>query len=421
MKRALILGFGISGKAAARRLTQEGYSCTAVDRIFSDGVGSDENLTALDGIDLLVVSPGIPPAHPLIEAAKVRGIIQTSEIEIALERLQIPVIAITGTNGKTTVTELVAHILRTVGLKAEALGNIGVPLCDRLEAPLDVVVLEVSSYQLDSLSKPAFSSGVLLNITPDHLDRYRLMDDYARSKVRLQNLLHASVPFIVEGRSHMLYQHFFTRPVLRYGYEPFHECFTDFCSVYLHNQPIASVPAALRRGRSHDLENWMAACLLTAPLGATAEVLATAYESFVKPRHRIEFVAEHRGVQFFDDSKGTNLDAVIRAVERMEGATWLIAGGVDKGASYLPWKEAFGGKVRAIFAIGQAASLIHRDLSAHLPVHFCVDLQEAVSRAYQSANRGDNILLSPGCASFDMFRDYVHRGEQFQKIVRALS
>ncbi len=422
MKIALILGLGVSGQAAAEFLLARGYEVRGVDknwnqlkdkeelkRLCKKGllIFSESDPSALNQVTLFVPSPGIPQMHPLYQTAVHKGIAIVGEIELALREVRQPCLAITGTNGKTTVTLLVTHILNESGRRARSLGNIGEPLAPYFlhPDPEEILVIELSSYQLETLSAPVFDAAVLLNITPDHLDRYSSMLEYAKAKWRLQSCLKPGCSFYVQESVAKEYA-----PLCSIG------PFKIFNSEPEKIAPI--LPLSYREGGEHDRENVMAAWALVRQMGVSEKEFTHALETFKKPAHRIEFVQEENGVFYFDDSKGTNIDATICAVKTMKGAVILIAGGVDKGASYAPWIPAFAGKVKQVVAIGQAAEKIQRELKGAFDVKIVATLDDAVQLAKQLATRGDAVLLSPGCSSFDMFRDYAHRGEEFKRSVR---
>lgn len=421
MKIALVLGLGVSGRAAVELLLARGYEVRGVDknwdklkdkeeikRLSEKGLSiySESDPSALNQVTLFVPSPGVSQMHPLYQTAIHKGIPILGEIELALREAKQPCLAITGTNGKTTVTLLVTHILNQSGRKARSLGNIGEPLAPYFlhPDPQEILVIELSSFQLETLSVPVFDAAVLLNITPDHLDRYSSMLEYAKAKWRLQACLKPNSPFYVQDLAAKEY--------------------ASLCSTgpfELFNKSVAPfLPLSYRDGGEHDRENAMAAWALVQQMGVTETEFARALESFKKPAHRIEFVQEESGVFYFDDSKGTNIDATICAVKTMKGPVILIAGGVDKGASYAPWLPPFTGKVKQVVAIGQAAEKIQRELKGAFDVKIVATLDDAVQFAKQVAVRGDSVLLSPGCSSFDMFRDYAHRGEEFKRCVRGV-
>lgn len=439
MERALVIGLGISGLAAAELLLRDGYVVVAVDRKSQAVATSPEgkrlielgmslqdetSISDIGEYDMLVVSPGVSPEHPLYKEACRRGIEIVGEAQFALRRSRQPCIGITGTNGKTTVTLLVEHILRSAGKKAQALGNVGRSLAGYFLAPdpEEIIVAELSSYQLETLNTPVINAGIILNITPDHLDRYSSMHDYARAKCRLQICMKNGGPFYVHAAAAREFSDLLPRSrLLTFGCDPEALFFTDGERAQKRleegHQLEYELPSFYRGLGIHDSENALAAWLLTQPFGVSVQQFLEALVTFKKPSHRIEHVANISGVDYYDDSKGTNIDAVIKAVHAMQGEVILLAGGVDKGASYALWKASFAGKVRQIFAFGEAREKIAHETGGFCPVEIVKDLQQAVERAAAVAQRGECVLLSPGCASFDMFRDYAHRGEEFRRYV----
>lgn len=411
-KRWIVLGLGASGRSALRFLTNRESSWGQVVGV-DDQLSIDEELNAfanrgvlllsscpsnlLKGADALVKSPGISPGHPLVLEARAHGIPVIGDIELVAKIVQgVPCIGVTGTNGKTTVTLLIEHILRHAGLPFRACGNVGVPICDMAmtfpDEGIKGLVVELSSYQLETLSTPFLDAALLLNITPDHLDRYSSFEEYRKAKLRIFSLLkekgeaivHSSIP--IENES----------CIMRYGFRS--------AEIFAGYSP-------------HDADNIEAAFLACKHFGLSDDQMKDALFTFKKPLHRIEFVCNIQGVSFFNDSKGTNIDAVIKAVDTMNGQVVLIAGGVDKGSSYTLWKKSFADKVKMICAIGQAAPKMKKELGESIPVHIFDGLHSAVAFAAAQSEPGGNVLLSPGCASFDMFRDYRHRGDEFKRIV----
>jgi UDP-N-acetylmuramoylalanine--D-glutamate ligase len=409
----------VSGRAAAAFLLSQGKNVVATDKnteLFSThpeilrlkelGLRCEQEIE-WESIDLVVVSPGVSPEHELYREARKRGIEVVGEAELALRHFKQPLLAVTGTNGKTTVTLLLEHILKAAGLKAKALGNVGDPLCSYLlhSDPEEVIVVELSSYQLETMESRVFDAGVILNITPDHLDRYSSMEEYARAKCRLQLSLKEGAPLWVHSSvkkefGHMLHWN----PLSTFDREKI--------------EPL--LPFRYREMGKHETENAQAAWALLKGMAIPELLFTKALDTFKKPSHRIEWIGCWGDVSFYDDSKGTNIDAVVRAVDAMKGKVILIAGGVDKGASYLLWKEPFQNKVKEIITIGEAASKIENELKPFYKVRRAETLQCAVRMAAESAKKGDSVLLSPGCSSFDMFRDYKHRGEEFQRCVHQL-
>lgn len=416
---ALVLGMGLSGQAAAELLLATGYevfgfddksSFQSLESLIDKGLKwlPESQQIPWTALSLCVVSPGISPKHPVYRQAVLQKLNVIGEAELAFSHLKQKAVGITGTNGKTTVTLLIEHVLNESGIAAKALGNVGLPLSSYVlqSNPEEIVVAELSSYQLETMKTPVLDAAVILNITPDHLDRYPSMQEYAEAKCRLQNLLKIRSPFFVSSQV----IHEFGQ-LLKPGYRNYLQaaeieriCFNKY-----------------RELQGHEKENALAAWAVCQHFGVNEEQFLDAMASFKKPHHRIEFVATIDGIHFFDDSKGTNLDAVIRAVDSMKGPVILIAGGVDKGASYLPWKQAFGSKVKRIFALGQAAPKIYEELSPFFNMEIVDSLGAAVERSMLHAVQGDNILLSPGCSSFDMFRDYAHRGDEFKKVIEGIA
>ena len=438
-KKFLIVGMGLSGKSAAAFLLAQGAIVYGSDRnsqlfetdpelllfkkkgVFLCSENDCKDVSFFDGV---ILSPGIPSSHALIEAAKKARIPVMGEIELGCREIKNPVIGITGTNGKTTVTLLIEHILNHSGTKACALGNVGKPFTEGLLGLSNetAIILELSSYQLETLSAPSLTAGIILNISPDHLDRYHTMDAYARAKCGIERALKAQAPLWMEEAAQDLFGGLLKKiKPFTYGYSPSSRIYSDLSFVYRSGKKVFELPEHLKHKKSHDLENMLGAYALCDHFGVSSDHFIEGFNSFKKPSHRIEFVVEKKGVRYFDDSKGTNVDAVIRAVQSLEGPIVLIAGGVDKGSSYTPWIEIFTNKVKLICAIGQAAGKMHAQLSKAFPVLILNSLEDAVKEAAKCAQIGDNVLLSPGCSSYDMYKDYIQRGNHFQHVVRNLS
>ncbi len=409
MSTTVVLGLGISGKAAAALLLKGGKQVLGVDSqpesvAPSQGmrVQSDRDEIDWSAVERLVVSPGISPHHPIYAEALKRKVPILGEAELALPQLKKPLLAITGTNGKTTVARLVEHVLNASGFNAKAVGNVGSPLCSYVmnDEGIDVFVVELSSFQLETMHSPVFDAGVLLNITPDHLDRYANMEEYAQAKCRLRQCMKEGAPLFV--------------------HQQVVDAFGHLLSKWEKIEHISPIGYRERGSHDIDIENALAAWSLCRTQGVKWEQFCSALETFRKPPHRIEFVRTVNGVDYYDDSKGTNIDAVIQAVKAMTGPVVLIAGGVDKGSSYLPWKEQLAERILKIVAIGEAAQKIASELGPYFEVQLADSLEAAVHAAAQSAASGSCVLLSPGCSSYDMFRDYAHRGQEFQRCVQSL-
>ncbi|MFC2049151.1 UDP-N-acetylmuramoyl-L-alanine--D-glutamate ligase [Chlamydiota bacterium] len=403
--RAIVLGLGVSGRAAASFLKSRGDEVLGVDRSepVLDGIRvvSDAGAPQLEGVSLFVKSPGISFAHPWVKAALSSDIPVVGEIDLALAELAgrgKRVLAITGSNGKTTTTLLAAHLLQTNGTRALAAGNVGIPLLSQIDGDFEVFVVELSSFQLEAIVvRPVFDGALILNITPNHLDRHPSFEDYIQAKLRIALCLKEGAPLYVT------------------------EQVKQVCNTQMIKNLETILPLGYRDNRyrlyPHDLENAAAAFALTGvPLG----VLQRGIDTFVRPPHRLEFVREVAGVKYINDSKATSVDAVIKAVRALDSPLVLIAGGVDKGGEYSDWLPHFRGKVKAVLALGAAAERIERELGQEMRVQKINSLQEGVQIAASLASKGDTVLLSPGCSSYDQFRDYQQRGERFTHIVREM-
>lgn len=417
--RALVIGLGISGTSAAQFLLKKGFSVTGVDKQPKQIAGIDVRLDSdsirVGDFDLVILSPGIPQTHPLIEQALKLGIETIGEAELALRYLPGKKLGITGTNGKTTVTLLTTHILNEMGTKARAVGNVGDPLTSQMDDPAEVFVVELSSYQLETMSSRVLDRAVILNITPDHLDRYSSMEEYANAKFRIKNCLKENGELFVHESIIPPFDDY-----LNYGFNSDSNLQSDGEKLLYQKIIEYYLPKEYRDKLSHDLLNFMASYALCREWIISSDHLDRAVASFKKPPHRIEFVRTLDNVSYYNDSKGTNINAVLRAVESLPPGILLIAGGVDKGSAYTPWIEGFNGRVEKIYAIGQAANKMAEQLSTHISVEIFPSLEAAVQTARVNARPGNQILLSPGCSSYDMFRDYKHRGETFIKIVNEL-
>lgn len=434
MKEAFVIGFGLSGRSASHLLLKKGWKVTASDAkgnallensevktLLEKGVVlvDESRLDDISPFQLAILSPGIPMSHPLAQRFKEKNIPVIGEIELAFSFLEQPIIGITGTNGKTTVTLLASHVLNGSNIKACAVGNVGIPLAKEVACLLgdEILVTELSSYQLETLKERKLDAAAILNITPDHLDRYGSIEEYAKTKFLIQDRMKQGKKLVLFEDTAREFPGYFDRArTLIFGFSEDVDIYCNLESVFMKGEKLIDLPDSLKGKKTHDLENFIAAFALTHQFGVTKKQFLTLYNQFEKPHHRIEFVTSVNGVKFIDDSKGTNIDAVKRAVEAIEGPIHLIAGGVDKGFPYTIWKAPFSGKVKEVFAIGEAKEKIQRDLTGEIPVRVFSTLKEAVESAFRSAKPGETILLSPGCSSFDMFKDYVHRGNEFKSI-----
>ncbi len=436
-QRVLVLGLGLSGRAVAKYLLGAGSVVAALDQnvvqlknhpevrdLMAQGLSvlSEEQCPALSSYTALVVSPGIPRSHPIVRRALRENLMLVGESELACSLLKQPAIAVTGTNGKSTVVSLISHILNASGKPARVVGNIGIPLISQINGSLkDILIVELSSYQLEMMHHPVFQGAAILNITPDHLDRYRDFEEYVITKFRIKNCLKTKAPLFVHESCLQQFPALCQDSHIKaYGFSSGLPLSCNKDSILIDENVEYFLPVGYKGQNNHHVENVIAACGLTSLFAVSPQQFTEAVESFEKLPHRIELVRTFSGVAYYDDSKGTNIDAVMKAVASLDGKVVLIAGGVDKGASYDSWVDAFKGKVSHICLIGEASEKISEKLGDLFSVERVDSLNEAVQRAKAVASDGENVLLSPGCASFDMFESYEHRGNEFKKIVHDL-
>jgi UDP-N-acetylmuramoylalanine--D-glutamate ligase len=437
-KRVVVVGLGASGIAAARLCVRLGARVVAND---SKPYGAlNEDARQLEGLGvrieagadapaslgeahLIVVSPGVP-ALPEIVAAERQGVRVWSEVELATRAMRhpAPIVAVGGTNGKSTTTSLVGAMLAASGMSAFVGGNLGEPLAGRAETPFDVVVLEVSSFQMERVDAFRPYVSALLNITEDHLDRYVSFKHYADAKgnafARQTEDDCAVVPFgdaacrsqAKRGRAQ----------ITTFGPGGIIDVTTDEIVDHRTGDRFARAEMALSGG--HNALNVAAAIAAVAPFEVAASTIRSVLKGFRNLPHRTALVAEVRGVRFYDDSKGTNVGATVSALEGLtEPRAVLIAGGRHKGGTYAPLVEALARKGRAAVLIGEAADAIARAIDDRIPVCRADSMPDAVRRSASLACPGDAVLLSPACSSFDMFRDYKHRGDEFVVAVQMLA
>lgn len=436
---AIVIGFGISGQAAAALLLEMGYQVLAFDKnhetllqldrvksLTQNGVALHSELHPIPSdvpFNLAVVSPGIPSTHPLCEKVRNREIPLLSEIELASRFVHRPLLGITGTNGKTTVTMMTAHVLNHLGISSRAMGNSGDSLANAYfsSAPTDTIALELSSYQLDTTHSACLDCAIILNITPDHLDRYGNMSLYAESKMHIFDLVKGDGERWIHEKTYREFsEHLPKMDIKRYGESADCELRRIGNQVFYKEKVAFLLPKLYEEGFRHDVENIMATYALCRRFCKSGDAFVEALATFKKPPHRLEFVRTVEGIDYYNDSKGTNVDAVVRAVEALNRPIVLIAGGVDKKTGYAPWIPAFKDKVKGVCVIGEAAYNINNELSEHYLVKQYGCLRSAVKGATELADKGDVVLLSPGCASMDMFKDYADRGSQFVTIVNTL-
>ena len=436
-RRVLVLGLGDTGLSVARWAERQGARVRAADTRAAPPRAADYtgelatgpfSTALLDSMDLVCISPGLALESDVVRAALARGIPVLGDIELfawhVRSRSTARVLAVTGTNGKSTVTALAGHLLRAAGLDAAVAGNIGPPALEALAARRSAPaawVLELSSYQLETTWSLEPEAAALLNLSEDHLDRYAGLDEYATAKARI--FLGRGTQVLNRDDPRSLGMGLPSRRRLTFGLDaPRSE--EDFGVVdgVLHEGSHPLIAAAgLRIHGAHNVANALAACALVRALGVPRDSLAEGLAGFAGLAHRLELVVRRRGVDWYDDSKGTNVGATVAALAGLGRPAVLIAGGDGKGQDFSPLAPAVSARARAVLLIGRDAPLLERALAgAGVPLERCASLEAAVARAAMLAREGDAVLLSPACASFDMFRDYRHRGEAFAAAVRAL-
>jgi UDP-N-acetylmuramoylalanine--D-glutamate ligase len=434
-KNVAVLGAGLSGTAAALLLRSEGAEVTVLDSAEENKLlkSTIENLrgrgvTVRCGpaagndsapYDLVVLSPGIDPISPLATNFSSRNIETIGELELGWRSIDAPVIAITGTNGKTTTTELLAQMLNACGQSTIACGNIGKPLCEVAleDRDLDVLTVEVSSFQLETIStfRPAVS--VWLNFAPDHLDRYRSVAEYRAAKLRIFEKQTADDVAVVNAGESL--PKIAARPVTFSAYANQADFRFESGSIVYQNQPVLRMADLKLRG-SHNIENVMAALAVGLARGLSFEQMVPPLLTYEPQPHRCEFVREVGGVAYVNDSKATNLDAVEKALLAQNRKVVLIAGGKDKGFTFETLRPLVAEKSRAVILIGEMATRICQDWKDAVPCEIANSLADAVERAHAVAQCGEVVLFSPGTSSFDMFKSYADRGDQFRALVHAL-
>lgn len=434
MQKVLVLGLGISGKAVCEYLLGRGCLVTACDdRLsFSDPnvqsllqkgclfLSTQEILNGAFNYDLFVPSPGISREHSIYLIALEKNVNIQSEVSIALESgiYWETLFGVTGTNGKTTVCLLLKHIFQHLGKPVRALGNIGTPcLSQKKQRRGALSIIELSSFQLETFQSKVLDAAAILNISPDHLDRHKTMQSYARVKCSIGNCLKTGRPLYVHSEVLKEYKAYLNyEKIITFGNNEGNLWIDK--NYILYNDKVECIfPQSALIKLEEKRENILAAYAFCRGVGVLGEDFVSAVLSFKAPEHRLEYVASIKNVIFYNDSKGTNVDAVRWALNKLHRPLHLIVGGVDKGASYKPWKKAFENKVKSVVAMGSASHKIREDLKGKIEVDIVSDLQNAVLKTWQYAKAGDAIVLSPGCASFDMFRNYQHRGQEFKKLV----
>ena len=445
-KRVSILGAGRSGLAVARFVRKRRAhaflsEATSAEK-FSELIKQldelevkyefGENTHLVLESDLIVISPGVPLDSPIVTLARQKEIKIISEIELAYQYCDAPIIAITGTNGKTTTTTLIGEIMKQAGWNTFVAGNIGVPFCDVIDqakGDKTVVVLEVSSFQLDTIDEFRPKVSMILNITPDHLDRYPNYEAYIQSKFRIAENQKGQDIFIYNHDDEVVRSFADTLSIKKWGF--------SLKAALKQGAYLEEENVIMRTGREkevltsrheigipgpHNLMNAMASALAAKAMQVDVPKIAEVLGSFEGVEHRIEFVRELDGVKYYNDSKATNVDSLYYALGSFKASPIvLIAGGKDKGNDYAQVLQLVKDNVKTLIAVGQGGEKLEQYFSSVKPVMSAgFSMEEAVKLARETARPGDIVLLSPACASFDMFNNYEHRGEVFKELVKGL-
>ncbi|MGB8990505.1 MAG: UDP-N-acetylmuramoyl-L-alanine--D-glutamate ligase [Desulfobaccales bacterium] len=441
-QKILVVGLARTGVALCRFLAGTGARLTVTDQAPPEaladqrrdirGLGVTEHLGVerphWQGFEAIVLSPGVPPELPWLVAAREAGLPVVGELEVASPFIWRPLVAVSGTNGKTTTTALLGELLLASGKKPLVGGNIGTPVVDLLvrQEEADCLVLEVSSFQLDTAPHFHPQAAALLNITPDHLDRYSGYDAYIASKAGLFRrqgagdlmVLNADDPRVaaLDRGGSRVYYFSAERPLTTGAWLSNGALKVRLATGAAEQFPLEHIRLAGR----HNLENIMAALLLALDAGADAFACREVLAHFSGLPHRLEWVADIGGVAFYDDSKGTNVGAVARSLAHFDRPVILIAGGRDKDSDFTLLNDLIGARVKALVLLGETRERLARIWHGLAPMYLADDMAAAVTQAWNLARAGDVVLLSPACASFDMYRDYAHRGQIFQTLVREL-
>jgi len=443
-KQVLVVGLARTGIATALFCAARGARVTATEerpesqiaetaaKLRAAGVTLElggHNAQTFIEQDLIVPSPGVPLMMPALAAARVVGIPVWSEIELAGRFLRGRLLCITGSNGKTTTTSLVGHILETAGLPVQVAGNIGTPLISRVDVSSDAgfTVVEASSFQLESISTFRPDVAVLLNITPDHLDRHGSLEAYGRAKARIFENQTEEDAAVLNADDGEATQYAPSTPAVFWFSRQKRVasgCFVREDEIVFRRDGCETVVLPCRdiglRG-NHNVENVLAAAAAATLVGVEPPAIAEGVRTFAGVEHRIEFVAKISGVEYFNDSKATNVDATIKALDAFPGNLLVILGGKDKGCDYTILRKSLRQHARMVLLIGAAADKIESQLGGVVPVERAGTMAHAVELAEERARPGDTVLLAPACASFDQFESYEHRGRVFKQLVRSLA
>ena len=439
-KKVLVIGLARTGRECARFLVEQGASVTVSDlrpeAELKDEVKSLAGLPIryffgaeerrwLEAIDCVIPSPGVAAENPLLSEAVASGIPVLSEIELAYRFFRAPLVAVTGTNGKSTTTTLIGEMVKAGGQKVFVGGNLGTPFIGAASGEWDWGVLEISSFQLEWIERFRPRIAALLNVTEDHLDRYTTFDDYRRAKERIFEAQSEGEFAVLNREDPRVWALKATvkARVISFGFTEVSEGAYATANMIVWRDganeerfPLADVKIQ----GVHNVENMMAAVAAAKLAGVARQPIQQTLENFPGLEHRLEFVREKDGVSYYNDSKGTNVGAVVKSLAGFSAPVILIAGGVDKGGDYGPLEEEIKRKVRRLVLFGAAKNVIARALGPLTETVIVENLTAAVGDAAAAARAGDVVLLSPACSSFDQFRNYAERGRSFKNLVQAL-
>ena len=439
MEKKLIVGLGITGKALIRYFSSKGIPCVGFEEIsettFKECQGElaecyfgEFPASVWNDCDECFISPGVPPTRPWVQEAHKKGIPVTGELEFASRLLQGSILAVTGTNGKSTTVSLINEILKEGGCPSSLKGNIGSPLITAVtEPPKDYYVVEVSSYQLETIRDFHPKIAVILNVTADHLDRYPGMEAYAAAKEAIGKnqgagdflILNADDPYTAKmaKRSKATVVPFSLVNHQKSG------GFVDRDEMVIRLNEKGGKEMRYRLQEAslqglHNQENMLAAILTATLAGVSEKAIGVALKKFKALRHRLELSGTWKGIRFYDDSKGTNVGSVVMSLASFDGNVILILGGRDKGGDYSPLKSLIRHKTKGVIVMGEAKEKIMKEISGEKPFYPVATMQEAVQKSFEIGKKGDVVLLSPACSSFDQYKNYAERGDDFKKWAR---
>ncbi|OED40677.1 UDP-N-acetylmuramoylalanine--D-glutamate ligase [Chromatiales bacterium (ex Bugula neritina AB1)] len=442
--KQLIVGFGVTGLSVARHLVRNGSSFEIADKQSAISTSAIEELPMLSGVvyhpgdwtvelfcrfDRLIVSPGVPTRSQVFEEARSAGVEIISDVELFARDVRKPVISVTGSNGKSTVVSMIGSILEAAGLRAAVVGNVGLACLDGLaDNAIDIYVVELSSFQLENTYSLKSLAATVLNVSEDHMDRYDGIEDYSAVKRRIYNNAEHVLVNTDDARTRYMGS---SAKGISFSIEHSNADWYLSSQRNTLNGPggISADVSALRVSGGHNCSNALAAmALATVALDRVglhkarqlSDIYTTGLGNFRGLPHRTELVCQLNGVNWFNDSKGTNVGACVSAIKGMSGPVVLIAGGQGKNAEFAPLVEVVASKCRAVILFGEDAEKIHHAIGNKVPVIRAASLEESVERASEIAQSGDCVLLSPACASFDMFRNFEERGRSFVSEVHKL-